>query len=111
MVKNTVNFFVRENKFHPYLTHETLPAEEKVSIIDDHRKTSFYQTFADGSMRKGVLSGQSRAHGHVGYLSAVYLLNNDPWGNRLISRATDYGFTLGFLHKAQSRATGNTADT
>ena len=51
MVKNTVNFFVRENKFHPYLTHETLPAEEKVSIIDDHRKTSFYQTFADGSMR------------------------------------------------------------
>ena len=51
MVKNTVNFFVRENKFHPYLSHETLPAEEKVSIIDDHRKTSFYQTFADGSMR------------------------------------------------------------
>ena len=55
--------------------------------------------------------GQSRAQGHFGSLSAVYSQNNDPWVNRLISWATDYGFTLGFLHKAQSRATGNTADT
>ena len=30
---------------------------------------------------------------------------------KIISRATDYRFTLGFLHKAQSRAMGNTADT
>ena len=30
---------------------------------------------------------------------------------QIISRATDYRFTLGSLHKAQSRAMGNTADT
>ena len=64
MVKNTVKFFVWENKFHSYLTRETLPAEEKESIIDDHGKTSS-QTFADSAMRKVVLMKQSRAQGNL----------------------------------------------
>ena len=44
--------FVQENKFHTYLIHETLPAEERVSNFHDHGKTPSYQSFADASMRK-----------------------------------------------------------
>ena len=33
-----------------YLTHETLPAEERVSKFHNHGKTPSYQTFADASM-------------------------------------------------------------
>ena len=47
-----VKSFVQENKFHTYLTHETLPAEERVSNLHDHGKTPSYQSFADASMRK-----------------------------------------------------------
>ena len=36
---------------------------------------------------------------------------NYDWLELVISRETDYRFTLGFLHKAQSRAMGNTAYT
>ena len=59
MVKNSVKSFVRENRFHSYLTRETLPVEEKVSIFDDHEKTPSYQTFADSPMRKFVLMTMS----------------------------------------------------
>ena len=54
MVKNTVKSFVRENKFHTYLTRETLPAKERVGKLHRHGKTPSYQTFADASMRKVV---------------------------------------------------------
>ena len=54
MIKNTVKSFVWENKFHTYLTRETLPAEERVSKSHNHGKTPSYQTFADASMRKVV---------------------------------------------------------
>ena len=54
MIKNTVKHFVWENKFHPYLTRETSPAEERVSKSHNHGKTPSYQTFADASMRKIV---------------------------------------------------------
>ena len=47
-----VKSFVQENKFHTYLTHETLPAEERASNLHDHGKTPSYQSFADASMRK-----------------------------------------------------------
>ena len=47
-----VKSFVQVNKFHTYLTHETLPAEERVSNFHDHGKTPSYQSFADASMRK-----------------------------------------------------------
>ena len=53
MVKTAVKSFVRENKFHSYLTRETLPVEDKVGILDE--KTPSYQTFADDPMRKFVL--------------------------------------------------------
>ena len=52
--KNTVKSFVRENKFHTYLTRETLPAEERVRKFHKHGKTPSYQTLADTSMRKVV---------------------------------------------------------
>ena len=52
MIRNAVKSFVRENKFHSYLTREILPVEEKVSVFDDHGKTPSYQTFDDGLMRK-----------------------------------------------------------
>ena len=52
--EDTVKSFVRENKFHTYLTRETLPAEERVSKFHNHGKTPSYQTFADASMRKVV---------------------------------------------------------
>ena len=52
--KNTVKSFVRENKFHAYLTRETLPAEERVHIFHNHGKKSSCQTFADASMTKVV---------------------------------------------------------
>ena len=55
MVKNTEKSFVRENKFHTYLTRETLSAEERVSKFHNHGKTPSSQTFADASMRKVVL--------------------------------------------------------
>ena len=77
MVKTAVKSFVRENKFHSYLTRETLPVEEKVGILDDHEKTPSYQTFADAPMRKSVLMEQCRAQGHFGSLSAVCPPNND----------------------------------
>ena len=54
MIKNTVKSFVRQNKFHSYLTRETLPAEERVRKFHNHGKTPSYQTFADASMRKVV---------------------------------------------------------
>ena len=54
MVKNTVKSFVRENKYHTYLTRETLPAGERVNKFHNHGKTPSYQTFADASMRKVV---------------------------------------------------------
>ena len=52
--KNTVKSFIRENKFHTYLTRETLPAEERVRKFHNHGKTPSYQTLADASMRKVV---------------------------------------------------------
>ena len=52
--KNTEKSFVRENKFHAYLTRETLPAEERVHIFHNHGKKSSCQTFADASMTKVV---------------------------------------------------------
>ena len=52
--KNTEKSFVRENKFHTYLTRETLPAEERVRKFHKHGKTPSYQTLADTSMRKVV---------------------------------------------------------
>ena len=42
MVKNTVKSFERLNKFHTYLTRETLPAEERVSKFHNHGKTPSY---------------------------------------------------------------------
>ena len=54
MAKNTVKSFVWENKFHTYLTRETLPAEERVSKFHNHGMTPSYQTFADASVRKVV---------------------------------------------------------
>ena len=51
MIKNTVKSFVWENKFHTYLTRETLPAEERVGKSHNHGKTPSYQTFADASTR------------------------------------------------------------
>ena len=52
MVKNTEKSLARENKFHTYLTRETLPAEERVSTFHNHGKTPSYQALADASMRK-----------------------------------------------------------
>ena len=54
MVKDTVKSFVWENKFHAYLTYETLPAEERVSKFHNHGKAPSYQNFAEASMRKFV---------------------------------------------------------
>ena len=87
MVKNSVKSFVRENRFHSYLTRKTLPVEEKVSIFDDHEKTPSYQTFANRPMRKFVLM-QCRAQGHFSSLSAVYSPKNDLRENRLIQFLT-----------------------
>ena len=53
-MKKTVKSFKRGNKFHSYLTRETLPAEERVSRFHNHGKTPYYQFFADASMRKVV---------------------------------------------------------
>ena len=50
--KNTEKSFLRENKFHTYLTRETLPAEERLGKFHNHGKTPSYQTSADASMRK-----------------------------------------------------------
>ena len=50
--KNTEKSFLRENKFHTYLTRETLPAEERLGNFYNHGKTPSYQTSADASMRK-----------------------------------------------------------
>ena len=41
-------------EFHAYLTHETLPAEERVSKCHNHGKKTFCQTFAEASKRKFV---------------------------------------------------------
>ena len=54
MVKKHLKSFVRQNKFHTYLTRETLPAEERASKFHYHGKTPSHQTFADASMRKVV---------------------------------------------------------
>ena len=48
----------------------------------------------------------ARERGHTPSLCAC-----TDFRPKIFSRATDYWFTLGFLHKAQSRAMGNTADT
>ena len=37
--KNTEKSFLRENKFHTYLTRETLPAEERLGKFHNHGKT------------------------------------------------------------------------
>ena len=58
-VKNTVKSFIRENKFHTYLTRETLPAKERVSIFHNHGKTPCFKTFAEAPMRKVVSSSSS----------------------------------------------------
>ena len=50
--KNTEKSFLRENKFHTYLTRETLPAEERLGKFHNHGKTPSYQTSADASMKK-----------------------------------------------------------
>ena len=54
MVKKHLKSFVRQNKFHTYLTRETLPAEERASKFHYHGKTPSHHTFADASMRKVV---------------------------------------------------------
>ena len=51
-----VKSFVQKNKFHTYLTRETLQAEERVSNFLDHGKTPSYQSSADASMRKVCLN-------------------------------------------------------
>ena len=54
MVKHTVKSFKRENKFHTYLTRETLPAEERVSKFHNHGETSSCQILADAEgVRRG----------------------------------------------------------
>ena len=54
MVKHTVKSFKRENKFHTYLTRETLPAEERVSKFHNHGETSSSQILADAEgVRRG----------------------------------------------------------
>ena len=54
MVKHTVKSFKRENKFHSYLTRETLPAEERVSKFHNHGETSSCQILADAEgVRRG----------------------------------------------------------
>ena len=50
--KKHYKILLRENKFHTYLTRETLPAEGRVRKFHNHGKTPSYQTFADASMRK-----------------------------------------------------------
>ena len=72
MIRNAVKSFVRENKFHSYLTREILPVEEKVSVFDDHGKTPSHQTFDNGLMRKACdakskafVKGK-RVHGNFG---------------------------------------------
>ena len=60
MVKDTVKSFVWENKFHAYLTHETLPAEERVSKFHNHGKAPSCLNFAVASMRKFVPKSQGR---------------------------------------------------
>ena len=52
--KNTVKSFVREDKFHTYLTRENLPAEERERKFHNHGKIPSYQTFTDASMRRVV---------------------------------------------------------
>ena len=42
--------FVRENKFHTYLTRETSLAKERVGNMHKHGETPSYQTLADASM-------------------------------------------------------------
>ena len=49
-VKNTIKSFVPENKFHSYLTRETLPEEERVSKVHNHGNTPSYQNLADASV-------------------------------------------------------------
>ena len=61
MVKNTVKSFVRQNKFHTYLTRETLPEEERVSKFHNHGKVPSYQAVADASI--GNLSNGSSFRG------------------------------------------------
>ena len=72
MVKNTEKSFAWENKYHTYLTCETLPAEERVSKFHNHRKTSSSQSVADASMRRAVpkshgSSLQDRGEGHYSF--------------------------------------------
>ena len=52
--KKHLKSFVRQNKFHTYMTRETLPAEERASKFHYHGKTPSHQNFADASMRKVV---------------------------------------------------------
>ena len=54
MVKHTVKSFKRENKFHTYLTRETLPAEQRVSKFHNHGETFSCQILADAEgVRRG----------------------------------------------------------
>ena len=50
MVKHTVKSLKRDNKFHTYLTRETLPAEERVSKFHNHGETSSCQILADAAI-------------------------------------------------------------
>ena len=62
MVKHTVKSFKRENKFHTYLTRETLPAEERVSKFHNHGETSSCQILADASDATSKAFVEGRTH-------------------------------------------------
>ena len=98
--KNTVKSFVRENKFHTYLTRESLSAEERVSKFHNHGKTPSYQTFADASVRKFV----PKSHGEV------------PWRNgrkgplRFETGTECYDHPRGIVSRSQENCSNNKAD-
>ena len=62
MVKHTVKSFKRENKFHTYLTRETLPAEERVSKFHNHGETSSCQILADAGDDTSKAFVKGRTH-------------------------------------------------
>ena len=88
MVKHTVKSFKRENKFHTYLTRETLPAEERVSKFHNHGETSSCQILANASDATSRAFVEGRTHkfivqrlkfqlGHVSF-STCFPRENKP---------------------------------
>ena len=77
MVKHTVKSFKRENKFHTYLTRETLPAEERVSKFHNHGETSCqilaeagdaaWKAFVEGRTHKFIVQRLKFQLGHISF--------------------------------------------